>query len=257
MGSTVVAEVRRRVAEAGADGALTEALAAAGLDEVPEDPHALAVFLDHHLMDALVGHLHPATAGQLVVAIRDEVLVEQKSGSRPRPSPRDSEEMATVPPPASGEAQQAYEDLATGAVHTRATPAWGLRAVPEDGEAPGEALWIVSSDEPGLLETARRAAPSGTDVIVASSMAVLKSALARAAHPASAVVLDAAQPSVPLDRAVAALTEEPGGPRVVLWRMSTAERQRLADALPHTRAWLPCDAEVTPAEIVQLLGARR
>jgi len=254
MGSTVAEEVRRLIGGAGAGAALDEALEAAGLEDVPEQPQALSGFLDLHLMDALVGHLHPTTAGRLIVTIREEVLVPLKSGSHPRPRPRDSEEMATVPPPASDEAHQAYEDLASGAIHTRATPAWGLRRVAE-GEAPGEALWIVASNERRLVEMAQHAAPIGTDVIVASSMAVLKGALSRAEHPGSAVILDAEQPSLPLDRSVAALTEHPGGPRVVLWRMPNAERRRLVDAIPHTRAWLPCDAEVTPAEIVQLLGA--
>ena len=31
-------------------------------------------------------------------------------------------------------------------------------------------------------------------------------------------------------------------------------RARLIEAIPHAATWLPCEAEVTPAEIMQLLG---
>lgn len=252
MESTVQAEVHRMVGEAGAHLALSEALIAAGLDRVPEQPLALAQFLDQHLMEALVGHLHPTTAGQLIVSIRNEVLVPLV-GQRPRS--RGPEDTATVPPPANDGMHQAYEDLATGAIHTRATPAWGLRQALESASQE-EALWIVVSNDGPLVEMARGSAPIGTEVLVPASTALFTNALTRAQHPGSAVILDAEHPSVPLDRSFAVLTETAGHLRVVLWRMPSAERQRMVDAMPHTRNWLPCDAEVTPAEIVQLLGAQ-
>jgi hypothetical protein len=37
--------------------------------------------------------------------------------------------------------------------------------------------------------------------------------------------------------------------------MGDGERRRWIDAVPAVRTWLPCEAEVTPTEIVQLLGA--
>lgn len=241
------ARVRRLVDDAGAGGTVAEALEAAGRDAVPEDPAALGAFLDDHLMPALVGRLHPATAGRLVEAIREALLGSGESGARRRPST----ETATVPPPAEGEAHQAYEDLATGAVHERVTPVWGIPR-PGEGGAGGERIWVLISEDPALVAAARRAAPAGVELLVASSMAVLKGALRRAEHPASAVVLDAGAPSIPLERSLDALLE--ASTKVVLWRMPEPDRARLLDASPEAHGWLPCDAEVTPAEIGQLLG---
>lgn len=246
--------LRLLLEDAGAADALVEALGNAGIDRVPEATADFVAFLEGPLLDALIGRLHPATAGELVGRIREEVADQMGSGRRIRPG-RDGQEdllVPTVPPPADDQAQRAYEDLATGAIHDRATPAWGMRRVTDDS-VPGEALWILVTTDGALVEEAQRAAPGGTEVIVASSMAVLKGALSRADHPAGAVVVDAERPSMPLDRSLAALMET-GPTRVLLWRMSRAERERLSEAMPHVRSWLPCDAEVTPAEIVQLLG---
>ncbi len=169
------------------------------------------------------------------------------TGAR-RVSERPPEQVATVPPPAGGD--DPYLDLATGAVHTRPTPTWG---VPRGEPAPG--VWLIVSTDEALVDLAERAAPHGTDVVRVSSMAVLKGALARGDGPTSCVVLDAEAPSIAFDRAVAAVTEEATATRVVLWRMGNEARANLARAVPVARSWLSLEAEVTPPELVQLLGA--
>lgn len=241
--------MREALEDAGAGEALAEALRAAGLREVPEDRDELAAFVGGSLLDALVGRVHPVTAR----AIADEVLERVRRGRSERTSERAPAQAATVPPPPPAGDEDAYEDLASGAIHTRATPAWGIRRYTE-GEEPSPALWLLVSGDPALLDAARRGAPAGTDVVEVSSMAVLKGGLARAGE-ASCVVLDAGSPSIPLDRAIAAVTEDAGAARILLWRMEDDARARLVTALPMARTWLACEAEVTPQEIVQLLGA--
>ncbi|MEC7520822.1 MAG: hypothetical protein VYE22_13195 [Myxococcota bacterium] len=233
--------VKRVLEQTGTLGALAEALEGAGLSALPEQPDSLAAFVRGPLGHALVGRVHPSTADEIVDAILEEI-------------PGRTQPITARPPADDASARQAYEDLISGAIHTRATPAWGLR---KGGTDPGaqEALWILVTVDRTMVEMAMAAAPQGTEVIAVTSMAVLKGALSRGEQPASAVVLDARSPSIPVDRTVAVLAEGTSGVRVVVWRMPLAERQRLNEAVPHTQTWLPCGDEVSPAEIVQLLGA--
>lgn len=241
--------MREALEEAGAAEALGEALEAAGVLEVPGDRGELDAFVEGPLLDALVGRVHPVTAR----AIADEVLERVRRAGSERSSERAPAQAATVPPPPPAGDEDAYEDLASGAVHTRATPAWGIRRYVEGGD-PSPPVWLLVSGDEALLDAARRGAPAGTDVVEVSSMAVLKGGLARAGE-ASCVVLDAGSPSIPLDRAIGALTEDAATARILLWRMEDDARARLLMALPMARTWLACEAEVTPQEIVQLLGA--
>lgn len=234
--------LRRVLEEAGTSEALQEALEGAGLSALPEQLQALHAFVRGPLGHALVGRVHPNTAGEIVDALLAEL------------PPPQTQPITARPPADDAAAQREYEDLISGAIHTRATPAWGLRRGGTDPTAE-DALWIIVTRDRSMIEMAMAAAPAGTEVIGVTSMAVLKGALGRGEPPSSAVVLDAQEPSIPLDRTLAVLTENGGGVRVVLWRMPLAERQRLQEAMPHTQSWLPCGDEVTPAEIVQLLGA--
>ena len=244
--------------DAGAIDALGAALTAADLRAVPERPEELASFLEGPLSEALVGCVHPTTAALLVEDLLHRLIEADRSGTRARPSDPPPAEIApehaapTLPPPPNDEAQGAYEDLASGAVHDRATPAWGIR---RNGAASAEgAVWILVSNDHALLDHAKVAAPPGVDVIAASSMAVLEAALNRVDGPGCSIVVDTADPSVALDRALHALTEHSGSARILLWRMEPSERARLAEAVPYVQTWLPCGAEVTAAELVQLLG---
>lgn len=235
--------VREALAAAGAEEALVEALGAAGASELPREPEELGAFLEGPLIDALVGRVHPVTARAIV----DELTVrlERSEGA--------AEQAATVPPPPLVGDDDTYDDLATGAVHTRSTPAWGLRRTGE-GDALVPTVWLLVSSDEALIELARQDAPAATEVIGVSSMAVLKGALGREGA-AVCVVLDAGAPSISLDRAIAAITEDGGPARILLWRMDDDARERLSLAVPMVRTWLACEAEVTPREIVQLLGA--
>ena len=160
---------------------------------------------------------------------------------------------ATVPPPPNSDAAEAYDDLVTGAIHNRVTPAWGIRTVDPDAE-PGSTLWVIVSEHPELATLAREHAPAHVDVVHATSIAILSAALRRSQSKASVVVLDAEEPSVKMDRVLGALTADGLDIRVVLWRMTAERRRLLVDAIPHAATWLPCEAEVTPREIMQLLG---
>ncbi len=241
--------VREALEEAGLSDALEQALAEAGLSAVPDDAVERARFLETTLLDAMVGRVHPTTARSIVDGIVDGIAAAIETTRR---SERPPEQAATVPPPPLAGAADTYLDLATGAVHTRPTPTWGLR---RDGEAIVPAVWLLVSSDEALIELAERAAPVGTEVLHVSSMAVLKGALARSDGPASCVVLDAAAPSISFDRAVAAVTEEASAARVLLWRMPEEARANLVRAVPVARTWVAFEAEVTPSEIVQLLGA--
>ncbi len=253
--------VRATLEEAGVLPVLDEALQVAGLDALPDGREALVRLLDGPLSRALIGTLHPTTAGQIIETLRARLAAAQ-SGTRmktPAELVRDGEIVltdsmaATVPPPAGPSASEAYDDLVTGAIHTRVTPAWGIRTVDPDAE-PGTTLWIIVSSHPELPSLALDKAPPHVDVVHASSIAVLNAALKRSQSKASVVVLDAEEPSVKLDRALAALTTDGLDLRVVLWRMPPDRRRLLLEAIPHAATWLPCEAEVTPREIMQLLG---
>lgn len=245
--------------EAGATEVLGGALQVAGLDEPPETREEMVRFLDGPLQRALIGTLHPASAAHVIETLRERLAAVDQSGTRMKA--RDDGEIvltdsmaATVPPPpADSHAAEAYDDLVTGAIHTRITPAWGIRTVDPDAE-PGTTVWVIVSNHPELPSLAHDKAPAHVDVVIASSIAVLSAALKRSRSKASVVVLDAEDPSVKLDRAIGALTSEGLDIRVVLWRMSRERRRLLIEAIPHASTWLPCEAEVTPREIMQLLG---
>ncbi len=231
--------------------ALEQALAAAGLTAPPEREDDFVQFLLGPFDAALVGRVHPATAAHLIASVREQVARVDESHMRVRADAHGEHEAITLPPPSSATAlEESYEDLATGAIHTRATPVFGIRVA---SNAPGDRLWAIVSHEPSLVRAAQEAAPSDVDVVVASSMAVLKGALGRAAA-SGAILLDAEAPSIRLERAIEVLIEAGAEARVVLWRMDRAARERLHDRAPATRRWLPCDHEVTPAEIVRLLA---
>ncbi|HEY8432608.1 MAG TPA: hypothetical protein VIL20_29760 [Sandaracinaceae bacterium] len=235
--------VREALEEVRALEALDEALAARGLTRLPSDPGSLARFFDGPLLQSLIGRVHPVTAQAVVDELRERLAREVEKAAGP------SGQAATVPPPALA-ADESYDDLASGVIHTRATPAWGLRR--GDVEAPASTSWLIVSTDAGLVELARRSAPAGTRVVDVATVAALEAALARA-EGSSCVVLDAAAPSVPLDRAIAALTD--GVSRVLLWRLDGEARERLMGGVPNARRWLALDGEVTAAEVVQLLGA--
>lgn len=247
------------LSESNAAEALPEALRAAGRDATPTTREEMFEFLDGPLETALLGIVHPATASHVLATVRERLAGVDRSGTRPRLSEMDEatrralEEMPdTLPPPEDDSSAFRYDDLVSGAIHQRATPAWGVRIASPDGVA--LVVWAIVSEDPELLEVAHRAAPGRVDVVTASSLAVLKGALNRGAEsPSSAVVVDAQAPSVALDRTFATLTEA-ADVRVILWRMPDDERSRLIEAIPQAHAWLPCEAEVTPTEIMQLLG---
>ncbi len=238
----VLSLVREALDAAGAGEALEEALSVAGATSLPRQPDALATFLDGPLLDALVGRVHPATARAIVDELKERARRTDGASSSPEPA-------ATVPPPPPG-GSDPYEALATGAVHTRATPAWGLRR--NDAGAPP--VWLLVTSDAALIDHAKRSAPKDTDVVEVSSMAVLKGGLARSPG-ASCVVIDAQSPSIAVDRAIAALVDDGSSARVLLWRMDDGARAQLLASVPAARTWLSCEAEVTAPEIVQLLGA--
>jgi hypothetical protein len=250
--SAKLEELVREVLEpAGAMPALAEAIVVARLSALPEQPDALAHFLEGPLQESLVALLEQERARALIDELSERLTSTVGSGTRIRaPALTPDHTIDTLPPPAPLQPSDGYEDLATGAVHTRPTPTWGLRR----GGEPEKAVWLIVSNDADLLDRTRRTAPAGTDVVAVSSMAVLKGALARSEMTASRIVFDARDPSIPLDRAIAALTEETPPSRVVLWRMEDAARNRLTDALPMTRTWLAIDADVTAIEIAQLLA---
>lgn len=231
----------------GVADALDVALAQAGASGVPVQREACIHFFEHALLDVLTGRVHPATARTIVDELLEDAASPAGSGMRMKRE----HQMPTVPPPSMEDS--AYDDLASGAVHTRATPAWGLRRA--DIEAEGAIGWIVVSLDAELRTRLTGHAPVGTELMTVASVAELRSALERAPHPSSCVVIDAAQPSVPLDQAIAALIEHAGNQRIVLWRMDRSAYQLLVDAVPVARTWLSCEAEVTPIEIMQLIGA--
>lgn len=249
--------LRAVLEEAGASGTLARALAFAGLERLPETRELMFKFVDGPLVEALVGLVHPTTAAHVVATIRERLADIDRSGTRVRSDsgeiPRELVGAPTMPPPGDSVAAHEYSDLITGAVHSRITPSWGMRAA--DPNSPVcEAVWVIISHDADLVRSATLGAPAAVDVVVASSMAVLKGALGRAGHVGSAVVIDAREPSISMDRAIAVLTTDALNVRVILWRMSTERRVRLLDAIPHAHTWLPCDEEVTPVEILQLLG---
>ncbi len=249
--------LREVLAEVGAQDALTEALAFAQLSEPPATREGMFKFVGGPLQEALVGTLHPVTVAHVLDAIRERLADADRSGTRMRSDPEitapESEPppgAPTMPPPGSG-AHGAYADLVSGAVHSRVTPAWGMERVDSDSDS-GVMVWAIVSNDQALVRSATSGAPAFVDVVVASSLAVLKGALVRSAL-GSAVILDAGNPSISMDRAIACLTSDAMGVRVILWRMPAERRALLIEAIPHTRTWLPCEAEVTPAEILQLL----
>lgn len=246
--------------DAGATAVLGEALQVAGLDSPPDTREELVRFLDGPLQRALIGTLHPASATHVIETLRERLAAVDQSGTRMKKSADHDPELvltdsmaATVPPPANPRAAEAYDDLVSGAIHSRVTPAWGIRTVDPDAE-PGTTVWVIISNSLELQHLALQKAPANVDVVSASSMAVLNGALKRSESRASAVVLDAEDPSVKLDRAIAALTADALDMRIIVWRMTADRRARLIEAIPHAATWLPCEAEVTPAEIMQLLG---
>lgn len=249
-----VAILLEEVRTAGAADALEQALGATGLDAPPAEVSDLLAFVTGPLDEALVGHVHPATASHLIETVRERVARVDQSHMRVRAgaAPSENEAITQPPPPDPAASEQSYQDLATGAIHERATPAWGIRA-PVGPGAEWEGVWAIVSNERAMVETAQLKAPSSIDVVPASSMAVLKGALSRGGDR-SAVVVDAKAPSIPVDRTIRALTSTDHSARVVLWRMTREERGQLHEREPSTRSWLPCDHEVTPEEILRLLG---
>lgn len=248
--------LRDALKEAGATEALHEALRFADRDEPPQTREEMFRFLHGPLEKALVGILHPATVAHVLATVRERLSGVDRSGTRMRSSDEVvlTESMAeTVPPPTHEGAEHAYDDLITGAVHSRVTPAWGLQVV--DADSHETTIWAIVSNDTALSAMAKQAAPRSVDVIDATSMAILTGALGRAESSASAVVLDAEDPSIKLDRVFAVLTDNTADVRVILWRMDNTDRERLIEAIPIAQSWLPCEAEVTPAEIMQLLGA--
>lgn len=248
--------LREALSEVGASDALAVALGAAGLSEPPERLDAFVEFLRDHLEEALVGFVHPATASHLVETVHERVAGVDESRTRIKTDrPQDgeaAEDLAVTVPPPPSETAESYEDLASGAVHDRKTPVWGLRVAATRGEG-AESVWVIVSHSGELVEATQSGAPGDVDVLHASSVAVLKGALSRGGEH-TAVVIDAGAPSIPTDKAIAAVIAEESGARVILWRMDVEERERLHEAHPSTRTWLPCDEEVTPEEIVRLLG---
>lgn len=231
-------ELKEALSRAGLAEALPIALATAGLSAVPSEPDEFGRFVLEHVQEALFGHIHPATARELVEDLVERVVHAEAVG----------DETPTVPPPPSAVASDAYGDLASGAIHTPETPVWGIQR-PSFGD---DEIWVLVSADEGLIARATADAPAGTEVMCPRDEDALRDALTSTRE--AVVVLDAAAPSLALERVIAALTSDPAT-RVLLWRMPDDERARLADAAPHTRTWLACEAEVTPAEILQLLGA--
>lgn len=222
------------------------ALSAAGLREPPEALDELLTFLRGPVFAALSRTAHAPRAQALI----DDAVYDVEAHYVLLLEAGPDEVITRPPPPADPAAHESYEDLATGAVHTRATPAWGTRAA-RGPDAP-DTVWLIVSQDGELLRTAQKNAPPSVDVVHASSVAVLNGAVGRSKGN-GAVILDAGHPSLPLERVAAALAAAPTSTRVVVWRMSLADREALAERDERTRAWLPCDAEVTPQEIVQLL----
>lgn len=233
------------LARAGAVEALGEALASAGLSALPTELDALVGFLEGELLDALVGRVHPVTARRIV----DEILERAHHHSGVRARPEVGPDTPTVPPPPM--AGGAYDALASGEVHTRTTPTWGLRPAAESALP---AMWLIVSHDEELLALARDGAPADTELVEVASIDTLEGALARSDGAPVFAVIDAGALPVPIDRVVTCLALHPA-PRVLVWRMDEAERRRWITSVPVSRTWLPCEAEVTPAEIVQLLGA--
>jgi len=242
--------------EAGAKGALEQALSFAGLSALPPGRELVFKFIEGPLREALVGMIHPATAAHALESMRERIAEVDRSGTRVRSDSTEIPQDAgtpTLPPPADPVAAHEYDDLVSGAVHSRITPTWGMRAVDPSGR-PGESVWAVVSTDGELARVLMSGAPAEVDVVVASSMAELRGALERGGGGASAVVIDAADPSMSVDRAIATLTSDAMGAKVILWRMEEERRAKLLEAIPHARRWLPCDREVTPREILQLLS---
>lgn len=236
------AEVRTTLEQAGALGAFAPALEAAGLDALPDDPFELHEFLSTSMLEALVGIVHPTTAGGIVEELlaRAERIVGGRRHSEP-----------TLPPPPSVDrAGEDYASLATGVVHTRPTPVWGLRRSGE-GQAP-PALWLIVSSDPALLELARAHAPESTDVVAITSAAMLERHLTEGEPQ---LVLDGASTELRIQEIVAPLASSGERARVLMWRMDGAARSALLGTFPAARTWLALEAEVTAAEVVQLLGA--
>ncbi len=247
-------EVQEVLERAGAGEALDEALASAGLDGLPDAREGLVAFLEGPLLDSLVGRVHPVTARGIVEELVGRAGYRSESGLRVRPEePRAELGIATVPPPPMESASDTYDALATGEVHTRATPAWGLRRT-GDGDIVLPTVWLLVTSDAQLVELARRGAPADTEVLAIVSMDALESALERSDGVTMCVVLDAEVPSIPIDRAITTVALHAAA-RVLVWRMDDSERRRWIDSVPAVRTWLPCEAEVTPTEIVQLLGA--
>jgi hypothetical protein len=236
----------------GVADALDLALRQAGTARVPATRDESIHFFESTLLDVLTGQVHPSTARTIIDEILEHIASPPGSGTHLKGVGREHQ-VATVPPPPMESGHNPYDDLASGAVHTRATPTWGLRRV--FGKTEGAIVWIVVSQESELRERIKANAPIGTEFVAVETLGELKAALERGDHPASSVVIDAARPSLPLDQLIAVLIEDALGHRVVLWRMDSTAYQRLLDAVPVARTWLTCEAEVTPIEITQLIGA--
>lgn len=235
--------------EARAFDALGEALRVAGISQPPGAPAEMLGFMEGPLRSVLDEIREGEEVEQLIGRIRDDLagLTRMHSDLPPQ-------HMApTVPPPAIAPGGGAYSDLVSGAVHDRVTPTWGLRRV-EPGAAPATMVWAIVSNHGPLVQGAMVGAPAGVDVVPASSLAILAGAIARAPEGRLTVVIDALEPSVPVDRVIDRLGPEVVGLRVIVWRMTRDARARLLEAAPHAHGWLPCTDEVTPPEIVQLLG---
>ncbi len=252
--SSLQSLVHEMLEVAGLAGCLTVALDTVHLPSVPAQADAFVHFLEGPLQQALESSLEEIEARMLLDDILDRA--ESLFGmSLPRMRPRVTSEhgAATVPPPPPLEGDnEAYSDLATGAIHTRPTPTWGIRRPGET--ATGASVWLFVSNGSDIVERARRIAPAGTDVLVVSSMAILKGALSRSDAPACSIVIDAQDPSIPVGRAIAGLTEEPAAARVILWRVDEQAREKLLEAVPMARTWLAFEPDVTAQEVVQLLA---
>jgi hypothetical protein len=166
-------------------------------------------------------------------------LVPPPPGRDPGFESRDTER----PGSADGEPRSDAIEVRPEPTHSQPTPLWDLRPPIEP------ALWLLISNDVELFQRAWRAAPSRTDVLLVSSISVLDATLTRS-HRIT-VVLDAGDPSVPLETAIDLLAHAPYDVHVVLWR-TDAEARELLRELPETERWLAFEG-INAREMVQLV----
>lgn len=266
--------LRAALEQAGALPALALALENRGLDAIPSDPTERHSFLTEELLDALMGTIHPASAEALVESLlaaehdSDEGAPPdpEVEGSETRPEDRLSldlddlaeppvraevsedsgNEIITVPPSASEELEGAYDDLVSGAIHLRETPAWGLLRPELAG-----GTWLIVSVDETLVDMARASAPELTEVLVITSEAELAEGLARPGD--HTLVLDGSRPSLSV-REVMEHLDSAELSRGFAWRVDADEWARWERVAPDTLHWTTLDAELGVADVVLALG---